>query len=123
MTAGYDIAADGTVAAIRMFETGSLRLELPPEPTEVREWLRTTVLAGEDPRGRTSGDSCLGALIWERWRSALEPAGLDRESFVEIIESYGREIWLWIIGDRQWEQCIEGLAGRAARRLARAVAG
>ena len=64
-----------------------------------------------------SNDVCLAVWLWEWWRSSLEPAGMDREAFVDVIESYGREIWLWIIGERRWEQCVEGLVGRVERRL------
>jgi hypothetical protein len=94
-----------------------LRLEMPPEPVDLREWMRTTILSGGDPRKDFSNDVCLGVSLWERWRSALEPVGFSREAFVDVIESYGREIWFWIIGERRWEQCVEGLAGRVARRL------
>jgi len=48
---------------------------------------------------------------------ALEPLSMDREAFVDVIISYRRELWLWLIGERTWEQCISGLAGRVARRL------
>jgi hypothetical protein len=94
-----------------------LRVEIPEEPTDLREWMRSSLLSGADPRKDFTNDVCLGLWLWERWRSSLEPAGLDREAFVDVIESYGREIWLWIIGERRWEQCIEGLVGRVARRL------
>ena len=53
-----------------------LRLEMPPEPVELREWMRSVILSGGDPRKDFSNDVCLGMAIWERWRSALEPAGL-----------------------------------------------
>lgn len=92
-------------------------LEIPTEPGDMREGLREILLAGGDPREGFSNDVCLAVWIWESWRSSLEPAGVDREAFVDIVVSYGREIWLWIIGERRWEQCIEGLAGRVERRL------
>jgi hypothetical protein len=42
---------------------------------------------------------------------------MDREAFVDVIISYRRELWLWLMGERQWDQCVSGLAGRVARRL------
>jgi hypothetical protein len=92
-------------------------LEIPTEPTEMREGLREILLAGGDPREGFSNDICLAVWLWESWRSSLEPAGFDREAFVDVVVSYGREIWLWIIGERRWEPCIEGLLGRVERRL------
>ena len=46
-----------------------------------------------------------------------QPAGLDRESFVEIVTAYRRELWFWLIGDRPWGHFVEGLAGRVGRRV------
>jgi hypothetical protein len=109
--------ADEELPMLTIETLSELRLVIPPEPAELREWMRATLLAGSDPREDFTNDVCLGVLVWERWRSSLEPAGLDREAFVEVIETYGREIWLWIMGERRWEQCIEGLAGRVSRRL------
>ena len=96
---------------------GQLRLEVPSEPTEMRSGLRDVILSGGDPRSEFSNDICLAVWLWDRWRSSLEPVGLERETFVDIAVDYGREIWLWIIGERRWEQCVEGLAGRVERRL------
>jgi hypothetical protein len=108
---------NGVVTLLNAQTSAQLRLEVPPEPVEMREWLRQTVLSGEDPRDDLSNDVCLGVWLWDRWRCSLEPAGCDRESFVDLAIAYGREIWLWIIGERRWEQCVEGLAGRVERRL------
>jgi hypothetical protein len=109
--------ASEVVSYVSFDPTSELHLEMPAEPKELRDWLRETVLAGGDPRADVSEDVCLGVLLWERWRSSLEPLGMDREMFVDVAESYGRELWLWIIGERLWEQCVEGLVGRVARRI------
>ena len=105
------------VSYVNFDPASEFRLEMPVEPLELRDWLRQTVLSGGDPREDISEGVCLGVLLWERWRSSLEPAGMDREMFVDVVESYGRELWLWIIGERRWEQCVEGLVGRVARRI------
>ena len=94
-----------------------LRVEMPDEPKSsgngcVRPCWQEAIRARTSPTTSASACGC-----GKRWRSSLEPAGLDREAFVDVIESYGREIWLWIIGERRWEQCVEGLVGRVARRL------
>jgi len=94
-----------------------VHLEIPGEPIEIREGLRQALLEGADWREGFSSDICIGVLLWERWRPALEPAGMDREAFVEVVVGYGRELWLWLMGERRWEQFIEGLTGRIRRRL------
>lgn len=93
------------------------RLEFPEEPEELRVALRDALLAGGDWRDGFSDDICIGVWLWSRWQPALEPAGCSREEFVAIVESTRRELWLWLLGDRRWEQYVTGLAGRVVRRL------
>ncbi len=97
--------------------TEGVNLEHLDEPTEMRDGLRTAILDGADWREGFSTDICIGVYIWERWRPALEPAGMDREAFVDVVIAYGRELWLWLMGERQWDEFIVGLAGRVHRRL------
>jgi hypothetical protein len=69
------------------------------------------------PTGSSSFQSFFGAWLWERWRATLEPVGIAREAFIDVVAGYRRELWLWIVGDRGWEQMLSGLAGRVSRRL------
>ena len=94
-----------------------VRLDLPGEPVELRIGLRDDLLNGGDWREGFSDDVCIGVWLWQRWRAALEPAGFPRESFIDVVIGYRREIWLWLAGERTWEQCVSGLAGRVGRRL------
>jgi hypothetical protein len=55
--------------------------------------------------------------LWERWR-ILETAGMDRSRFLGVVTNYRRELWLWLMGERTWEQCCSGLIGRIERRIA-----
>jgi hypothetical protein len=95
-----------------------LDLSLPEEPVALRQ--RTRTLIEQDPeRGAAVVDA--GAWIadplWERWGLALQPAGMDRDRFDGIIAGYRRELWLWVMGERTWAQCVGGLLGRVQRRL------
>jgi hypothetical protein len=92
-------------------------LEHLDEPVEMRDGLRQAILEGADWREGFSNDICIGVLLWENWRPALEPAGMDREAFVDVVVGYGRELWLWLTGERQWDEFLSGLAGRVNRRL------
>lgn len=92
-------------------------LELPPEPEGLRDGLRDALLGGGDWRAGFSDDICVGVWLWSRWQPALEPAGCTREEFVDIVVANRRELWLWLVGDRRWEQYVTGLAGRVLRRL------
>jgi hypothetical protein len=96
---------------------GGPRLELPDEPVDIQSGLRDALLEGQDWRAGFSNDICIGLWLWGRWRPALEPEGLSREEFVDAVIADRRELWLWLIGDRQWLPFVTGLAGRIVRRL------
>ncbi len=96
---------------------GGPRLELPEEPEDLKIGLRDALLAGRDWREGFSDDICIGLWLWRGWQPALEPHGMSREDFVDVVISYKRELWLWLMGERQWIQFLSGLAGRAVRRL------
>lgn len=114
MTNSLADAAEG----MRMIEPAEgVRLELPSEPAELRATLREKALAAQPPEG-SHYETCFAAWTWERWRSALEPAGFSREQFIEVVAGYRREVWYWLLGDRGWALLLSGLAGRVARRLA-----
>jgi len=108
-------ASAGAPGAVQAAEGPRLaRLE---EPEAMRDALREAVLAGADWREGFADDVCVGVWIWEAWRAALEPAGMSREAFVDVVVGYRRELWLWLVGERGWEPFLAGLAGRVARRI------
>jgi hypothetical protein len=96
---------------------GARLLEFPPEPEDLRTGLRDALLAGDDWREGFSDDICIGVWLWSHWQPALEPAGCTREDFIDIVVAGRRELWLWLLGDRRWDQYVSGLAGRVIRRL------
>ena len=102
-------------------------LPVPAEPTALRERLYAALLADPPapaalsvPGGGDGGGGAYGpfeAWLWEEWQPSLAAAGMDRESFVGVVAGCRREIWLWLAGERPWQHCAEGLAGRVVRRL------
>ncbi len=94
-----------------------LLLEFPTEPEDLRVGLRAALLEGDDWREGFSDDICIGVWLWSRWQPVLEPGGCSREDFVDIVVANRRELWLWLLGDRRWEQYVSGLAGRVIRRM------
>lgn len=106
------------VRAMTVFEVeGGPRLELPSEPEDLKAGLRDALLDGQDWRAGFSDDICIGVWLWRWWQPALEPAGMTREHFVDVVSANDRELWLWLMGDRQWIQFLSALAGRVGRRL------
>ena len=96
---------------------GGSPLPLPAEPVELKN--RTRTLLEQSPEaGRQVLDEgeWIAAPLWDLWRDLLEPRGLDRARFVQIVIGYQNELRLWVMGERPWEHCVAGLAGRVERR-------
>ena len=91
---------------------------MPDEPTELK--IRTRALLEDSPEegSRVIADAAfVSDLLWEEWGADLEEAGMDYERFLEISRSYAGELRLWVVGERPWDHCAAGLAGRLLRRL------
>jgi hypothetical protein len=80
------------------------------------EW-RDAVLNGGDWHQELRGEVGVSALLWKDWGQALTAEGLDRPAFTDIVIGYERELWFWLMGERQWSEVLSGLAGRTGRRL------
>jgi hypothetical protein len=42
---------------------------------------------------------------------------MGHDRFIEISRGYADELRLWVVGERPWDHCAAGLAGRVQRRL------
>jgi hypothetical protein len=94
------------------------RLSPPDEPKTVGADARALLEESPEEGSRTINDARFVAdLLWEEWNEELMEAGMDYERFLEISRGYTNELRLWIVGERQWDHCIAGLAGRVTRRL------
>jgi hypothetical protein len=92
-------------------------LHLPDEPAGRREHWRAAVLDGKDLSDVVGGgDDGVAGWLWARW-STLAAHGMGEEAFSTVVVDYRRELWLWLTGDRLWEQCCSGLIGRIGRRV------
>jgi hypothetical protein len=101
-------------------EDPRIELNLPDEPTELRADARSLLEDSPEEGIRlVNAGYPLADLLWEEWGAELEEAGVSRERFSEITRGYATEIRLWAMGERPWDHCIAGLAGRVLRRLPR----
>lgn len=86
------------------------------EPEQLRAEMRAlAAVAPNQVRSRLVAE--VAALLAKQ----LAPAGEDTavsERLAVICAGYERELWLWIVGERRWDQCASGLCGRIGRRLA-----
>lgn len=93
-------------------------LPLPEEPTELRAETRALLEDSPEDGARIIGDaSFVTEVVWEDWGEGLEEAGMSYERFREISRGYAGELRLWVVGERPWDHCAAGLAGRVWRRL------
>lgn len=97
--------------------SAAVELEVPAEPGELRAAIASEVLGGADWEERFGSGLGVAEVLWPAWSPALEPAGMDRRRFEALVRGYRRELWLWVLGERLWQQAASGLAGRALRRL------
>lgn len=85
---------------------------------ELRAGTRALLEESPEEGARLVGDAAFVAdLLWEDWREDLEAAGMPYERFLEISRGYADELRLWVVGERPWDHCAAGLAGRVQRRL------
>jgi hypothetical protein len=93
-------------------------LTLPEEPRALQSLVRTLLdQAPESGLPLVATGEWIADPLWESWGDALRKRGMDREQFGQIVTGYGNELRLWVVGERPWEHCISGLAGRVERRL------
>jgi hypothetical protein len=94
------------------------RLPLPGEPAGLRAETRALLEESPEEGARVVEDATFVAgPLWEVWGETLEEFGMDRARFLEIARGYSDELRLWVVGERPWDHCVAGLAGRVRRRL------
>jgi len=91
---------------------------VPDEPIALKAGTRALLEDSPEEGGRDIADAAfVSDLLWEEWRADLEGAGMGYDRFLEISRSYAGEFRLWVVGERPWDHCAAGLAGRLLRRL------
>jgi hypothetical protein len=93
-------------------------LPVPEEPRELRDRVRSLIEDAPEEGARLVGEASFVAdRLWEEWGDELTAGGMDRDRFLQIARGYAGELRLWVVGERPWQHCAAGLAGRASRRL------
>lgn len=91
-------------------------LHVPDEPTVWAERWSIAVVNGRPLDEVLAGAEGVTSWLWSRWRS-LSATGVDEAALAGIVVGYRRELWLWLTGERTWQQCCSGLIGRVVRRV------
>ena len=91
---------------------------MPVEPEDLKTETRALLEESPEEGGRVVEDATFVAdLLWKEWHTDLESSGMDHGRFLEISRGYAAEFRLWVVGERPWNHCAAGIAGRALRRL------
>ncbi len=93
-------------------EVGETVLPLIEEPASFRESWWSAERRGDTPPDLVAE---IAAMAWAHWDAHLP--GVDAAWVATVVGGYRRELWLWLVGERTWEQALTGLAGRIRRRL------
>jgi hypothetical protein len=56
-------------------------------------------------------------MLWEAWAEELTAMGVTSPGFSTVVAGAANEVWLWVMGDRPYDQLAVSLAGRTIRRL------
>ena len=93
-------------------------LPLPKEPMDLRVETRALLEDAPEEGACVINDAAfVSELLWDQWGEGLEEAGMQHGRFQEIVRGYAGELRLWVVGERPWDHCAAGLAGRVWRRL------
>ena len=99
-------------------ERATKSLPVPDEPTDLKTETRALLEESPEEGSRVIEDATfVSDLLWVEWRTDLEKAGMGYDRFVQISRGYAGEFRLWVVGERPWNHCAAGLAGRSLRRL------
>lgn len=82
------------------------------EPLDLRDGWWAAERAGTPPPDLVGA---VTAVVWAAWCGRL--AGVDEAWLAAVTAGHRRELWLWLVGERTWEQALTSLAGRVGRRL------
>ncbi|MGI8648827.1 MAG: hypothetical protein ACR2KW_00365 [Rubrobacter sp.] len=107
-----------TVCLTTETEKTDLELELPEEPLRLKERTRAELEADPEAGNAKIADATfLAQPLWKGWGAELRSRGMRRREFFAIARGHSQEIRLWVVGERPWEHCASGLAGRVRRRV------
>jgi hypothetical protein len=93
-----------------------VRLHMPEEPILLRQRWCDAIGGGAGSEAVIFGDGGLTDWLWSRW-TVVEQRGVDRGRFESVVRGCRREFWLWLAGERPWEDCCASVIGRIDRRF------
>ncbi|ACZ42242.1 hypothetical protein Tter_1335 [Thermobaculum terrenum ATCC BAA-798] len=93
-------------------------LHIPKEPSETLTEIRATYGKSQlEALHLVNDGNIIARYLWKEWHKPLTQAGLTYNDLLRAVRGYRQEFWLWVMGERPWDHCVVGTAGRLARRV------
>ena len=90
-----------------------MKLPVPKEPTEVKDWIRK-IEGMTDKSGRINWDSLnvwygnkLPQYLWHEWKDTLKPHGFTWQKFLKLLRHRTDAVLLWYKGAYSWEEFVK----------------
>ena len=71
-----------------------------------------------ETRRLLAGGDWLTEWLWSGWGPELEGAGTGRDDLRREAGRWSRELWLWVMDERQWDEVSALIHGGLLRRAA-----
>ena len=85
-------------------------LPAPPEPVEVKEFVRGLVEAGISPRYAVWLGNRVAKYLWSYWGSVLKASGLKWQDFLKLLSGFEDDLVAWAYGWLGWGDLVSRVA-------------
>lgn len=93
-----------------------MKLKIPKEPKEVKEWIRT-VESHNQKDLKIDWDSLnvwygnkLPQYLWDEWKDDLKPEGFTWQNFLKLLKHRTDQFQLWYGGRLKWPDLIKEIS-------------
>ena len=96
-----------------MVYTWGMKIHLPKEPTEVKNWIRSIEqMSSKTPVAKWENlnvwyGNQLPKYLWSEWKGVLKPQGFTWQKFLKLLRQRTDAVLLWYKGDYTWEQFVK----------------
>ncbi len=91
----------------------NLKLPYPPEPEEVKKWIRNMEMHTGGGKNWDSLDVWYGnqlpKYLWDQWKDELKPTGFTWQKFLKLLSRRTDSILLWYKGAHSWEVFVKSV--------------
>jgi hypothetical protein len=100
-----------------LFGVSLTELEIPPEPVEIKESIKTLIKAagGKEVYAIWFGNR-LAAYLWKTWKKVLATEGMTWQDFMKTMKNVEKEAVRWVKEEASWKDLIETIVNNIKGR-------